>query len=555
MTSFGQLVACSHAVGATASRLAKRKLLADLLQSCQAHELPIVIGVLCGEPRQGRIGVGWASVAALSSPHDEHDEHDEHHGRNEFSNSDPLGRTVDELDELIDLLASTEGPGSQAIRQQALSAFAQHCSEEQITFLQQLFTGGIRHGALIGVMVEAVADALEVPAKLLRNGLMIRGNLGELAGEIAEHGSAVLDTMSILIGQPMQPMLAATSASLTEALGELGRSSVEFKLDGARLQIHLQAHADGRKEIHLFTRNLNDITSRLPDVVRVLSTIKATSLVADAEVLGLDADGAPAVFQETMSRVGSDEAKQHHSVTLRPFLFDLMHLNGHDLLDTPLEERLQKLREIAPELMVPSIITEDFDAALQLQEQALRDGHEGVMVKSSASHYEAGRRGKTWRKVKPVRTLDLVVLAAEWGHGRRTGKLSNLHLGAQAMNQQTELATELATEPFIMVGKTFKGLTDELLAWQTVALLTAETHRVGITVFVKPSLVVEIALDGVQRSSRYPGGVALRFARVKRYRPDKQPTDADTIETVRSLLLGAQQGEAAAAVPTIDEQN
>jgi DNA ligase 1 len=521
VTTFGQLVACSQAVGSTASRLAKRKLLVHLLETCEPHELPTVIGVLCGEPRQGRIGVGWASVATLES--------------SEVLSAGP--RTIDELDELMDLLASTHGPGSQAIRQQALGSFVLGCSDGEVTFLKQLFTGGIRQGALVGVVTDAVAQALQVPSGLLRNGLMIRGNLGDLACEIAEHGSSVLDSMSIQLGQPIQPMLAATASSLSEALQELGRSSVEFKLDGARLQIHLQTDTDGRQEIRLFTRNLNDITSRLPDVVRALSSIKAVSLVADAEVLGLDEDGTPAVFQETMSRVGSDEAQDRHSVILRPFLFDLMHLDGHDLLRTPLEERLRHLREVAPELMVPSIITEDLDVALQIQQQALLDGHEGIMVKSASSNYEAGRRGATWRKVKPVRTLDLVVLAAEWGHGRRIGKLSNLHLGAR----RETLASDTSANSFVMVGKTFKGLTDELLSWQTEALLARELHRDGITVFVTPDLVIEIALDGVQRSSRYPGGVALRFARVKRYRPDKSASQADSIETVRSLLAGLPQ--------------
>ncbi len=512
-------LAQAHAdLAATSSKLAKVSVLTSLLEACSADELPIVIAAMTGAPRQGRIGIGWASFAlADAAPSTD----TAPTADTRASTDAPASPTVTELDELVTLVAATSGEGSVASRQNHLTMFLRHCSPAERDFVQKLFTGGLRQGALDGLMTDAVARTLQVKPAALRKALTMHGDLGELAQQVAHHGATVLDETRIVVGRPLQPMLAATAASIDEAMAAFGTASVEWKLDGARIQVHIDNGI-----VTLFTRNLNNITDRLPEVVARLSEIGATSLVADGEVLGLDADGNPAVFQETMSRVGSDEpAAKHRSVLLNPFLFDLLHLNGEDLVGLPLAERLSLLQEVAPSFRVPGAITSDLAQAQLIQTEALQRGHEGVMVKDATSTYDAGRRGTAWRKVKPVKTLDLVVLAAEWGHGRRTGKLSNLHLGARAKDGG-----------FVMVGKTFKGLTDVLLAWQTDEFLARETHRSGITVFVRPELVVEIALDGVQRSTRYPGGVALRFARVKGYRPDRTAESADAIETVQALL-------------------
>jgi DNA ligase-1 len=311
-------------------------------------------------------------------------------------------------------------------------------------------------------------------------------------------------------------MLASPAASVAEAVAELGEVSVEWKLDGIRVQIHRRGD-----EVRIYTRNLNEITSALPGVVAAAERLPVTQAVLDGEGIWIGGDGRPAAFQETVSLIDAD-APPEGIVT---FLFDLLHLDGDDLLDAPLRERRARLHALAGDLVVPGVVTADPAVAERVLEEALAAGHEGVVVKAADSLYAAGRRGKAWRKVKPVRTYDLVVLGAEWGHGRRQGWLSNLHLGARDPDGG-----------FVMVGKTFKGMTDELLGWQTRELLERETGRRGIAVLVRPELVVEVALDGVQSSTRYPGGLALRFARVKRYRPDKAAAEADTIDDLRTLL-------------------
>ncbi len=519
----------AHAqLASTGSKLAKVRTLTELLQQCNIDELPVVVAAMTGAPRQGRFGVGWASLAKAAVTQHSPVEH----------STAPLTDlpTVMQMDALFTVLASTSGQGSVAGRNELLTQYLSRCTEAEQEFVYRLLTGGLRQGALDGLMIEAVGKALDVPAATLRRAMTMHGDLGALATLIATEGAASLDTVRIVVGRAMQPMLAATAASVEEALGAFSTASVEWKLDGARIQVHVQnvwtdniggPSESAQRQVRLFTRNLNDITDRLPEVAAVLSRIEVDSLVADGEVLGLDLDGNPAVFQDTMARVGSDGLQPRHSVALQPFLFDLLHLNGVDLVDQPLTERLALLEQIAPHLRVPGVITSSTDDALAVQNDALSRGHEGVMVKDATSAYAAGRRGTAWRKVKPVHTFDLVVLGAEWGHGRRTGKLSNLHLGARDLQH---------AGGFVMVGKTFKGLTDELLAWQTAELLQREERRSGITVFVRPELVVEIAIDGVQRSTRYPGGVALRFARVKGYRPDKNPHAADTIASLQAML-------------------
>ena len=385
-------------------------------------------------------------------------------------------------------------------------------------FLRRLLTGELRQGALAGLMADAVAKGAGVPGEIARRALMLSGDLTRMAQIAMTEGEPGLRDIGFQIFRPILPMLASTSASVADALSGLERASVEWKLDGIRIQIHRR-----ESEVRIYTRNLNEITATLPGIVATVLRLPVTQAVLDGEALWMSEEG-PGSFQHTVSQIDSG-APPEGIVT---FLFDVLHVDGEDLLDAPLEERTARLAAIAPELRIPSLLTSDPAEGQRVLEESLAAGHEGVVVKDAGSTYAAGRRGKAWRKVKPVRTYDLVVLGAEWGHGRRRGWLSNLHLGARDPN----------TGGFVMVGKTFKGLTDELLRWQTEALLARETDRRGIAVLVRPELVVEIALDGVQSSTRYPGGVALRFARVKRYRPDKHAEEADVIDDLRALLPG-----------------
>ena len=389
-------------------------------------------------------------------------------------------------------------------------------TEPEADFVKRLFTGGLRQGALAGVMIDAIAKAAGVPGPIARRALMLSGDLTRTAEIALGQGEDGLRAVGFELFQPVLPMLASTAETVGDAVASFERASVEWKLDGIRIQIHRRGD-----EVHIYTRNLNDITRALPGIVAAVRQLPVEQAVFDGEALGMGDDG-PATFQDTVSRIDS-EAPPEGVVT---FLFDLLHVDGEDLLDTPLEQRAARLEAIAPRLKIPGVLTSDADEGQRVLDEALRAGHEGVVVKDAASPYGAGRRGKAWRKVKPVRTYDLVVLGAEWGHGRRQGKLSNLHLAAR----------DPRTAGFVMVGKCFKGLTDELLEWQTNELLARETGRRGIAVLARPELVVEVALDGVQSSTRYAGGVALRFARVKRYRPDKSAAQADTIDDLRALL-------------------
>jgi DNA ligase-1 len=371
-------------------------------------------------------------------------------------------------------------------------------------------------------MADAVARAAAVPAPLVRRAAMLSGDLGRVAVVALTEGASGLDAVGLEVGRGILPMLAVGAPDVATAIGDLGAASVEWKLDGARIQVHRSD--DG--EVRVYTRNLNDVTGRLPDVVEWARALPVRAAVLDGEAIGVDDESRPHAFQDTMSSFGRDrDTVAGAGGALDAFFFDLLHLDGDDLIDRPLAERLETLDRLAGARRVPTLLTSSVEEASAFLDDALASGHEGVMVKSLDSTYDAGRRGGAWRKVKPVQTLDLVVIAAEWGHGRRQGWLSNLHLGARG-----------AEGAFVMVGKTFKGLTDVMLEWQTKELLAREIGRDGITVYVRPELVVEIALDGVQTSSRYPGGVALRFARVRRYRDDKTADGADPIESVQALL-------------------
>jgi ATP-dependent DNA ligase I len=402
------------------------------------------------------------------------------------------------------------------LRRRILEQLFDRATEEETGFVKRLFTGELRQGALAGIMADAIAKAAGVPADLVRRAVMLSGDLTRTAEIAMTSGEDGLRDVGFEIFRPIFPMLASTADSVGEAVSSFERASVEWKLDGIRIQIHRRGD-----EVRIYTRNLNEITHALPGIVDAVRRLPSAQAVLDGEALWMSDEG-PAAFQDTVSQIDTG-APPEGIVT---FLFDVLHVDGDDLLDTPLEERAARLDAIAPQLKIPSTLTSDPAAAERVLDDSLRAGHEGVVVKDAGSLYAAGRRGKAWRKVKPVRTYDLVVLGAEWGHGRRQGWLSNLHLGAR----------DPRTGEFVMVGKCFKGLTDELLRWQTAELLRRETGRRGIAVHVRPELVAEIALDGVQASTRYAGGVALRFARVKRYRPDKDAAQADTIDDLRGLL-------------------
>jgi DNA ligase 1 len=499
MTLFADVAAASAQVAVTSSRSRKIAILAELLARLDAGEVGICVALLSGVPRQGRIGIGYATA----------------YGIDPTPASAPT-LTVADVDGTIDEVQAATGSGSAAERKRLLSQLLERATEEEASFLRRLFTGELRQGALAGLMADAVAKAAGVPGPIARRALMLSGDLPRMAELAMTEGEAGLRAVGLQIFRPIFPMLASTGASVAEAMSGFERASVEYKLDGIRIQIHRRG-----REVRIYTRNLNEITPSLPGIKEAVLGLALTQVVLDGEALWMDAYG-PASFQDTVSQIDSD-APPEGIVT---FLFDLLHLDGEDLLDTPLIERAARLEALAAQLKIPGVVTSDPAEAQRVLDESLAAGHEGVVVKDAASPYAAGRRGGAWRKVKPVRTYDLVVLGAEWGHGRRRGWLSNLHLGAR----------DPGTKEFVMVGKTFKGLTDELLEWQTEALLELEIERRGIAVMVRPELVVEIALDGVQASSRYVGGVALRFARVKRYRPDKNADEADTIDELRGLL-------------------
>jgi DNA ligase-1 len=501
MTLLADVVSASRDVTETSSRSEKVAILAALLGRLDPSEVGIAVGFLAGVPRQGRVGVGYSTI----------------YGVERAAAWEP-SLTIEELDRAIAEVQAMTGSGSAAGRRQILGELLGRATEGEADFVKRLFTGGLRQGALAGLMVDAVAKAAGVSGVIARRALMLSGDLSRTAEIAMTKGEQGLREVGFELFRPILPMLASTAASVPEAVASFDRCSVEWKLDGIRIQVHRLGD-----EVRIYTRNLNEITHTLPGIVDAVRRLSVTRAVFDGEALWMGEHG-PAAFQDTVSRIDS-AAPPEGIVT---FLFDVLHVEGDDLLDTPLEERAARLEAIAAHLKIPSVVTSDPQTAQRVLDEALDAGHEGIVVKDARSLYNAGRRGKAWRKVKPVRTYDLVVLGAEWGHGRRQGWLSNLHLGAR----------DAGTGEFLMVGKCFKGLTDALLEWQTKELLARETGRRGIAVLVRPELVVEIALDGVQSSTRYPGGVALRFARVKRYRPDKSAEEADTIDDLRALRDG-----------------
>jgi DNA ligase-1 len=501
---FADLVATSAAVAATPKRGEKIARLAATLQRLAPDEVEAAVAFLSGELPNGRIGLAGSVFARARSA--------------QPAASATLA--IADVAHFCDALLATVGAGSASARAQQIDALFARATADEIDFIARLLVGELRQGALAGVMGDAIARAAGVAPAVLRRAAMLRGDLPATARVALTQGEPGLTAIALEVGRPVLPMLAASAADPAAALAVTGPASVEWKVDGARIQVHRHG-----SDVRIFTRNQNDVTQRLPEIVAIATSFDVASVVLDGEVLGLAEDEAPRAFQDTMSRFGA-EGVAGERTALRPYFFDVLHLDGEPAIDRPLRERLAWLDRAVGAFAVPRIATDDPATADRFLADALAAGHEGVMVKSLDGLYEAGRRGKGWQKVKPVRTLDLVVLAAEWGHGRRRGWLSNLHLGARDPERGD----------FVMVGKTFKGLTDELLRWQTEALRALAVREGDGIVWVRPALVVEIALDSAQRSTRYPGGVALRFARVKRYRSDREPATASTLDEVRALL-------------------
>ncbi len=510
MTELADVVTAAQQVAQTPGRRAKVETLAALLGELDPDEVVPAVGMLVGSPRQGRTGVGWRTLAS---------------SRPEPATSPTL--TVLDVDAALERLAGATGAGSSASRAATLAELFGRATAAEQDFLGRVLLGDMRTGALDAVVLDAVAAATGVPVAAVRRAAMLTGDAGETARLALAGGD--LDAIGLTPGVPVLPMLAGTAASAGEAVAVAGESSVEAKLDGARLQVH---RVDG--VVTAYTRSLADITPRVPEVVALVESLPGGDLILDGETLRLGEDGKAKPFQDTMSRFGRQSGGGAEAGSLSTFFFDLLHADGEDLLEEPLRRRRQLLAERVGPHLVPGEVTADPAVAQRVLDEAIDAGHEGVVVKGIESPYEAGRRGKRWLKVKPVHTYDLVVLAAEWGYGRRQGLLSNLHLGARDPEGEHGPAGG-----FVMVGKTFKGLTDALLRWQTEYYPSIAVRESTGVVWVEPTTVVEIAIDGVQRSSRYPGGVALRFARVKRYRTDddaKPPDQADTIDTLRALL-------------------
>jgi DNA ligase-1 len=500
-----ELVSTSQRIAETSRRLEKIELLAALLRRLSPEEVEISAHYLSGSLRQGRIGIGYA---ALRSSLDA------------GTAATPLLDVI-EVDRAFEAIAAAGGKGSSRIRAEMLRELMSRAAAQEKDFLIRLVIGELRQGSMEGIMIEAVARASGIPAAKVRRGVMVCGNLAEAASTALSGGESVLERFAIKLFSPLQPMLAQTAEDVGCALEELGRAAIEFKLDGARIQ----AHKSG-DEVRIFTRALNEVTPAVPELVEMLRRAPAREVILDGEAIALRDDGRPQPFQVTMRRFGRRlrVEEQRRSLPLAPFFFDCLHLDGESLIDRPAAERFAALGEaVVPESVIPRIVTNSAEKAGEFAVDAFRAGHEGVMAKSLEAPYEAGGRGKNWLKIKRARTLDLLVLAAEWGHGRRRGWLSNLHLGAR----------DAQSGQFVMLGKTFKGLTDAMLEWQTRRLLELERGRDDWTVWVHPGLVVEVAFNDIQASPHYPAGIALRFARVKRYREDKTPEQVDTIDTVR----------------------
>ncbi len=509
MTLLANLVGVSRRVSSTPARTAKVRELSAFLKALPPDEIEAAVHYLSGDIPQGRIGIGYSALWADAS----------------IAPAATETLSIAEIDHALSAIAALRGPGSAARRAAALRDLFSRSTPAELEFLRRLLSEDLRQGALAGVMVDAIAAASGLRPSQVRRAAMYSKNLGSVAGAAMMEGAAALERFQLQLFSPVAPMLAQTAADVGEALEELpGPVAFEWKMDGARIQVHKVAD-----DVRVYTRGLNEVTAAVPEIVEASRGFPSHTLVLDGEAIVFDASGRPRPFQITMRRFGRklNVEELRAELPIRAFYFDCLHLNGLTLTERPMSERVQALAEAVPEaLRIPHLHTSSEPAAAAFYEAALAAGHEGLMAKSLGAAYEAGNRGASWLKIKRVHTLDLIVLAAEWGHGRRTGKLSNLHLGA----------LDPATGDYLMLGKTFKGLTDAMLEWQTREFLARETRRDQGTVYLRPELVVEIAFSDLQTSSRYPGGLALRLARVKRYRSDKRAEEADTMESVRRIF-------------------
>ena len=515
MTLLADLVRTSQRVGATSARLSKVRELASFLRTLSADEIETAAHYLTGEIPQGKIGVGYSALEAAASK----------------SAVDSAALSIADVDRYLSKLAAIRGAGSAARRTEVLNdLFSQATADEQ-HFVLRLLVGDLRQGALAGIMIESIAAAAALPAAQIRRAAMYSKSLGAVARSALREGASGLDAFQLEMFSPISPMLAQTAADPAEALAKLGgNSSFEWKMDGARIQVHKSGD-----EVRVYTRNSNEVTDAVPEIVETVRAAPERVLILDGEAIAFDASDRPHPFQITMRRFGRKlKVEQSRAeLPIKAFFFDCLRFGERTVTERPARERFEILALAVPQgLQIPRLVTSSEAEARAFYDAAVAAGHEGLMAKSLDAPYEAGNRGASWLKIKRAHTLDLVVLAAEWGHGRRTGKLSNLHLGA----------LEPATAEYVMLGKTFKGLTDATLAWQTEKFLERETHREPGVVYVRPDIVVEIAFSDLQASIRYPGGFALRLARVKRYRDDKRPEEADTMESVRAIY-GAQTGK------------
>lgn len=515
MSLFANLVDVSQRVGATTARLAKVRELAACLRAVEPGEIDTAVHYLSGELPQGRFGIGYAILRKASE---------------ESGAAATASLTIGDVDQSLAEVAALRGSGSATKRAGALRALFARATQDEQEFLIRLLVGELRQGALEGVMVDAIAAAAAVPIEQIRRAAMYAKNIGAVARVALTEGAASLAQFQLEPLSPIAPMLAQTAADVGEALAQFGGEvAFEWKMDGARIQLHKAGDS-----VRIYTRSSNEITAAVPEIVETVQGLPAREMILDGEAIAFTAGGRPHPFQVTMRRFGRklDVEKLRSELPMRAFFFDCLHFAGESLTARPARERFAALeRAVPPELIIPRLIADSATAAQNFYDAALAAGHEGVMAKSLDAPYEAGNRGASWLKIKRAHTLDLVVLAAEWGHGRRTGKLSNLHLGA----------LDPGTGEYVMLGKTFKGLTDALLEWQTKELQAREIRNDGWTVYVRPELVVEIAFSDLQASPRYPGGLALRLARVKRYRTDKRVAEADTMESVRKIFA-AQAG-------------
>jgi DNA ligase-1 len=503
-----ELAETSRRVASTSRRSEKIDALTQCLRRLTPQEIEVAVAFLSGGTRQNKLGVGPGVIMAA---------------RSALAALSPT-LNLGDVDRALEQIARTSGPGSITARRQLLAELLARATAREQELLVRLLLGELRQGALEGLMLEAIAQAAQLPLSEVRRAAMVAGGLTPVARAALTEGSLGLRRFSLQLFRPVLPMLAQPAQDVEDALKQLGTAALEWKLDGARVQLHKSGD-----EVRVYSRGLNDVSAAVPELVKAVQALRASALILDGETIALQRDGRPRPFQVTMRRFGRklNVERMRHELPLSVFFFDCLRRDDEDLTCRCATDRFAALADAVPsDLVIPRLVTADLASAHQFFDTALASGHEGVMAKSLPAPYEAGSRGSSWLKVKRAHTLDLVVLAAEWGHGRRRGWLSNLHLGAR----------DPTAGGFVMLGKTFKGLTDEMLEWQTKTLLALEASRDAYSVYVRPDLVVEIAVNEIQESPQYPGGLALRFARVKRYRMDKRPDEADTIDTVRQLF-------------------